>query len=224
MTDIKYWLPIYVQGKKSTLLLDGGKLLFSEGRLQRLIDLRLVIKVRCRERGGKMRCKMRWLGCKSAPCNKRRPQGTAVHLCRDMNTNTVQIQNSRMQNAKCACIKRLFPGENAHNAQYCQCARGKSVTRGECKRLPGERGAPCTLHLHTLAQTIQCCKHEKRQVQETQYTSVSARGMMQLQWTRSNAQYTCASAKGAPRGEKSHVLRAPSLLHCALRSWRNQKC
>ena len=176
------------------------------------------------QRGGKMRCKMRWLGCKSAPCNKRRPQGTAVHLCRDMNTNTVQIQNSRMQNAKCACIKRLFPGENAHNAQYCQCARGKSVTRGECKRLPGERGAPCTLHLHTLAQTIQCCKHEKRQVQETQYTSVSARGMMQLQWTRSNAQYTCASAKGAPRGEKSHVLRAPSLLHCALRSWRNQKC
>ena len=123
-----------------------------------------------------MRCKMRWLGCKSAPCNKRRPPGDRSALVpRYEFTNTVQIQNSRMQNAKCACNKRRFPGENAHNVQCCQRKEGHTLK-----------------HLHT---------------------SVCAIGKMQ--WRRSNAQYTCVSAKGAPRGEKSHVLRAPSLLHSA---------
>ena len=58
-------------------------------------------------------------------------------------------------------------------------------------------------------QTMHNAANGKRSIHLHTYTQVC------VQEARGNEQYTCVCAKGAPRGEKSHVLRAPSLLHSA---------
>ena len=159
-----------------------------------------------------MRCKMRWLGCKSAPCNKRRPPGDCSATCAEI---WIQIQckykiaECRMQSVRVSRGSSQGKMHTMHNTANVQEARVLQEASAKGSQGREELRAHCTYTpLHRLYNAANMkrgkCKRHNTQV------------CLQEAWCNCNEQEamhnTHVRVQKAPPGERRATCCA--LHHC----------